>query len=235
VFIVSRRALTSAIGLKRQGVTKPADLAGKKIAGVQADASRVLFPAFAMANGIDINSINWVSVAPNLRQTTLVQGQADAAVGHLNTIVTGLRKLNIKDEEMTMMPFADFGVRLYGNAVIVKPEWAAAHADAMKVFVKCAVEGIKESLRDPKAAITTMKKFSSLVDELSEIAALDFSTTRAVYTDEVKKDGLSHVTPQDLDAALTQITDAMKIPKPPGSDIWNGAYLPPQKEMMIDK
>jgi NitT/TauT family transport system substrate-binding protein len=235
VFIVSDRALTSVIGMKKAGITKPKDLEGKRIAGVQADASRTLFPAFAKANGIDIKTINWVNVAPNLRQTTVFQGQADAAVGHLNTVVTGLHKLGVKDEELTIMPFADNGVRLYGNAVIVKPDWAAAHADVMRSFVKCAVVGIQETLKDPKAAIATMKKYSSLVDEKSEMDALEFSTTRAVYTDDVKKNGLSEVTPQRIDTGLAQIADAMGIAKPASSEVWSAAYLPPQSERMIGK
>jgi NitT/TauT family transport system substrate-binding protein len=235
VFIVSDRALTSAVGLKKAGILKPKDIDGKRIAGVQADASRTLFPAFAKANSIDLNSINWVNVAANLRQTTVVQGQADAAVGHLNTVVTGLHKLGVKDEDLTIMPFADFGVRLYGNSVIVKPDWAAAHADVMRSFVKCAVAGIKGTLRDPETAIATMQKVSSMVDRKSELDALEFSTTRAVYTDDVKKNGLSEVTAQRLDTGLTQIADAMGFPKPAPSDIWTPAYLPPQGERMIDK
>jgi NitT/TauT family transport system substrate-binding protein len=221
--------------MKKAGINKPKDLEGKKIAGVQADASRTLFPAFAKANGIDMKTINWVSVAPNLRQTAVFQGQADAAVGHLNTVVTGMHKLGVKDEEMTIMPYADNGVRLYGNAVIVKPDWAAAHADVMKSFVKCAVAGIKGTLADPKAAVTTMQKFSSMVDQKSELDALDFSTTRAVYTDDVKKNGLSEVTAARLDSGLAQISDALGISKPSPSEVWTSAYLPPQSERMIAK
>jgi NitT/TauT family transport system substrate-binding protein len=233
VFIVSDRALTSAVAMKKAGVLKPKDLDGKRIAGVQADASRTLFPAFAKANGIDQKSINWVNVAANLRQPTVFQGQADAAVGHLNTVVTGMHKLGVKDEEMTIMPYADFGVRIYGNSLIVKPDWAAGHAEIVRSFVKCAVAGIRGTIRDPEGAIATMQKFSSMVDQKSEIDALAFSTTRAVYTDDVKQNGLSEVTADRLDKSLTQIADAMGFPKPAASEVWTSAYLPPQKERMI--
>jgi NitT/TauT family transport system substrate-binding protein len=234
VFIISDRALTSAEGLKKAGILKPQDLNGKRIAAVQPDASHVLFPAFAKANGINLDSIHWVIVAPNLREATVFQGQADAAVGHLNTVVTGLHALGITDSELTIMPFSDYGVRLYGNAVIVKPAWAAAHADVVRSFVKCAVAGIQGTIRDPKGSVELMKKFSSMVDEQKELDALKFSTTRAVYTDDVKKNGLSDVTPQRLDAALTQISDAMGIKKPSPSDVWSSDYLPPQNERMIE-
>jgi NitT/TauT family transport system substrate-binding protein len=234
VFVVSDRALTSAEGLKKAGIFKPQDLNGKRIAAVQPDASHVLFPAFAKANGIDLNSIHWVIVAPNLREATVYQGQADGAVGHLNTVVTGLHALGVTDSELTIMPYSDYGVRLYGNAVIVKPTWAAAHAEAMRSFVKCAITGIQGSIRDPKGSVELMQKFSSMVDVKKEIDALKFSTTRAVYTDDVKTNGLSDVTPKRLDHALTQISDAMGLKKPAPSDVWTSEYLPPRNERMIE-
>jgi NitT/TauT family transport system substrate-binding protein len=234
VFIISNRALTSAEGLKKAGILKPQDLNGKRISAVQADASHVLFPAFAKANGIDLNSIHWVIVAPNLREATLYQGQADAAVGHLNTVVTGLHALGVTDSQLTIMPFMDYGVRLYGNAVIVKPTWAAAHADVIRSFVKCAIAGIQGTIRDPKGSVELMKNFSSMVDTKKELDALKFSTTRAVYTDDVKKNGLSDVTPEELDHELTQISDAMGLKKPAPSVVWTSAYLPPRNERMIE-
>jgi NitT/TauT family transport system substrate-binding protein len=233
VFIVSDRALTSAEGLKKAGIFKPQDLNGKRIAAVEPDASHVLFPAFAKANGIDLNSIHWVIVAPNLREATVFQGRADAAVGHLNTVVTGLHALGIKDSELTIMPYADYGVSLFGNGIIVKPAWAAAHADVVRSFVKCAIAGIQGTISDPNGSVELMQKFSSMVDVKKEMAALQFSTTRAVYTDNVKKNGLSDVTPERLDKQLTQISDAMGIEKPSPSDIWTSAYLPPRGERML--
>lgn len=233
VFVISDQALTSAEGLKKAGIFKPKDLEGKRISAVQPDASHVLFPAFAKANGIDLNSIHWVIVAPNLRETTVYRGQADAAVGHMNSVVTGLHSLGMTDSELTIMPYADYGVRLYGNAIIVKPAWATAHAQAMRSFVKCAIAGIQGTISHPDDSVRLMTKFSSMVDVDKEIDALKFSTTRAVYTDDVKKNGLSDVTPKRLDQALTQISDAMGFKKPAPSDVWTPDYLPPRNDRMI--
>jgi NitT/TauT family transport system substrate-binding protein len=74
VFVVSDRSPTSISVLKVSGITMPKDLEGKRVADSQGEASRVLFPAFAKANGIDPGKITWISVAPNLRQASLLQG-----------------------------------------------------------------------------------------------------------------------------------------------------------------
>jgi len=78
-FVVSDKSPTSVVTLKKNNITKPQDLVGKRIGDAQGEASRVLFPAFAKANGIDPDSITWVTITPNLRQTTLQQGKSDAA------------------------------------------------------------------------------------------------------------------------------------------------------------
>jgi NitT/TauT family transport system substrate-binding protein len=234
-FVISDKSATSVVTLKKNNINKPQDLVGKRLADAQGEASRVLFPAFAKANGIDPAAIVWVTVTPNLRQTTLFHGQADAAAGHLFTIITGLQALGVKEEDMVEFPYAEWGLSTFGNSIIVKPEWAAAHADIMRAFVKCAVAGIKGSITDPKYAIVSLKKFNSMADDKTESTALDFSTTRAIVTDDVRKYGLSAMEPQRLDRVLTQVADALQIPKPAPADVWTAAYLPPREELMLPK
>jgi NitT/TauT family transport system substrate-binding protein len=232
-FVVSDKSPTSVVTLKKNNITKPQDLIGKRIGDAQGEASRVLFPAFAKANGIDPSAVTWVTVTPNLRQTTLIQGQSDAAAGHLFTIITGLNALGVKDEDIVMLPYADWGLSSFGNSVIVKPEWAAAHPDVMRAFLKCAVVGIKGSIADPKNAIATLKKFNTMLNDKTESTALEFSTTKAILTDDVKKLGLSAMEPQRLDRVLTQVADALQLPRPVPADVWTDAYLPPREELML--
>src|ERR1700722_8761787 len=160
VFVISERSAMSIVTLKKYNINKPQDLVGKKIADQQGEASRVMFPAFAKANNIDADSINWVSVAPNRRQPILLKGEADAAAGHVFTIMMGLRALGIKDEDMVQIPYADWGVRVFGNSVVVKKEWAEAHPDAMHGFLKCTASAIKQSIANPRQAITWLKKYN---------------------------------------------------------------------------
>jgi NitT/TauT family transport system substrate-binding protein len=234
-FVVSDKSPTSVVTLKKNNISKPQDLIGKRIGDAQGEASRVLFPAFAKANGIDPNAVTWVTVTPNLRQTTLFHGQSDAAAGHLFTIITGLYALGVKDDEIVPLPYADWGLSTFGNSVIVKPDWAAAHPDVMRAFLKCAVVGIKGSIADPKNAIATLKKFNTMLDDKTESTALEFSTTKAIVTDDVKKLGLSAMEPGRLDRVLTQVADALQVPKPAPADVWTPAYLPPRAELMLSK
>jgi len=233
VFVISERSAMSIVTLNKYNITKPQDLAGKRIADQQGAASRVMFPAFAKANGIDPNSITWVSVAPNLRQPILIKGDADAAAGHRFTILVGLRALGVKDDDVTLFPYADWGVRAFGNSVVVKKQWAAAHPEAMRGFLKCTAAAIKLSIANPEQAISWLKKYNSLIDEKFELQGLDFSNNLAIITPETKKNGLSTFSKERLDEILTQVSDALEVKKPAADDIWDPDYLPPASELKL--
>jgi NitT/TauT family transport system substrate-binding protein len=233
VLVISERSAMSIVTLKKYGIDKPQDLAGKRIADQQGEASRVMFPAFAKANNIDPNSITWVSVAPNLRQPILVKGEADAAAGHRFTVLVGLRALGVKDEDVIMFPYADWGVRAFGNSVVVKKQWASAHPDAMRAFVKCSVSAIEMSIANPEQSIAWLKKYNSLIDEKFELQGLEFSNSLAIVTPETKKNGLSKFSSERLDQILTQVSDALGTKKAAADDIWVPDYLPPVDQLKL--
>jgi NitT/TauT family transport system substrate-binding protein len=232
-FIVSDRSSASVNALKSSGIVNPKDLQGKRIADPQGEASRMLFPAFAKANGIDMSKVSWVNVAPNLRQATVVRGQADAAAGHLLTVVNGFVSVGVKRDQIVSMPFAEYGVDVPGNAVVVKPDWARAHPQQMRDFLSCTVVGIKATITDPQAAIASLRSFNSMLDAKLEAQHLDFATHVAVLTPHVKANGLSNIDPARLNSSIIQIADAMDFPAPMSSSVWTADYLPPQQELAV--
>jgi NitT/TauT family transport system substrate-binding protein len=233
VYIMADRAPTSIVALKKSGITKPADFAGKRIGDNVGEASRELFPAFAAANHIDAKTVNWINVAANLRETSLLHGEFDAAAGPMFTITSGLRAIGVKDEEITVFPYAENGVDFFGNAVVVKPSWAAAHADALKSFLVCAIDGMKVALANPQAAVDSLKPHNSMLDERQALAELRFSNDFSILTPSVKANGFSAVDPTRLDRVLGLFATAYGYPKPAADKVWNGAYLPPKAERMV--
>lgn len=233
VFVVSDRSPTSVTVLKSTHIDKPKDLEGKRLADSQGEASRVLFPAFAKANGIDMSKITWVSVAPNLREASLLQGKADAAAGHMFTVLSGLKALGVSQDKVFTMEYARYGVDVPGSSVIVRPQWASAHPAELRSFLSCAAAGIRASIGDPKAALASLHHYNSLLDDPSESLALDFSTRYAILTPRVKASGLSTVDPARYAGVLAQIAGALGVPTPKLGDIWDGSYLPPKADLKV--
>jgi NitT/TauT family transport system substrate-binding protein len=235
IFVVSDGSPLSVVTLKENKITKPQDLVGKKIADPVGEASRIMFPAFARANNLDPAKVEWVTVAPDLRQPTLAHKQADAAAGHMFTIYNGLVQLGVKKEDIVVMRYAEWGVDFYGNAIVTTKAWADEHPAAAKAFAACAAEGIKASRADPNAAIASLKKHNSLLREDIELASLDFSNTIAIGTPNVLKNGLSAVTKERLERTVKQATTALELPAPPLDELWTDKYLPPRSELMLSK
>lgn len=235
IFMISDGSPLSVVTLKENNITKPSDLIGKKVADPVGEASRIMFPAFARANNVDPNSIEWVTVAPDLRQQVLLRKQADAAAGHMFTVYNGLVQLGVKKEDLVVMRYADWGVDFYGNAVITSRRWAEAHPAAAKAMAACAVYGIKASRADRNAAIASLKKRNPFLREEIELASLDFSNTIAIGTPNAMKNGLSAVTQERLERTVKQATAALELPIPPLDELWTDKYLPPRSELMLDK
>jgi NitT/TauT family transport system substrate-binding protein len=233
VYVMIDRAPTSVVALKKSGIAAPRDLVGKRIGDTVGEASRELFPAFAAANGIDPKSVTWINIAPNLRQTSLLRGEFDAAAGHIYTITSGLRAIGVKDADMVVMPYAEHGVDLFGNAVIVKSSWAAAHEQPLKSFLVCAVDGMKGAIADTAAAVASLKPYNSMLDERQATAELGFSNSFSILTPNVRANGLSAVDPVRLDRILGLVSSAYGFPKPRADQVWSGAYLPPKIDRMV--
>src|SRR5580704_9265717 len=123
VFQVYDLAPMVILSLKKNGIRKPADLAGKRVASPQASGSRVMFPLLAAANGLDVNAVKWLDVTPQLRETLLVRGDADATTAFI-TDLAGLHRLGLKDDAVAVMRYSDFGVVSYSNCIITTPQFA---------------------------------------------------------------------------------------------------------------
>lgn len=232
VFQVYDAAPMLILSLKKSNITKPTDLNGKRLASPPGASSRVMFPLFAAANGINLASINWIDVTPQLRETLLVQGQTDATTA-LVTDLAGLERLGITENDLNIMRFADFGVGLYGHVILTTPDYAAKNPDTVKKVVKGAAEAMKAAIADPGVSIAAIKKREPLIDEKVERGRLELVLKNAIVTDHVKREGLSAVEPDRLKKTIDMVAKTFSIPAPDAAAIYRADYLPPRAELRL--
>ena len=150
VMMVYNNTPAAAMALKKSGIKTPADLSGKKLGAPVFDAGRKAFPIFAKAN--NISNVAWTSMDPPLRETMLVRGDIDAITGFSFTSILNLEARGVKAEDIVVLPYPQYGVKLYGNAIIVGEEFLKKNPDAVKRFLKAFSKGMKDVIADPKAA-----------------------------------------------------------------------------------
>jgi NitT/TauT family transport system substrate-binding protein len=231
VFQVYDAAPMVMLSLTKSHISKPSDLAGKRIASPPGASSRVMFPTFAAVNNIDTSKIDWIDVTPQLRETLLKQGQADATTA-LITDLAGLNRLNLTEDDISIMRFSDYGVNLYGHAILTTPAFAAKNPDVIRKLVRGVAEALKASIANPAAAIGALAKRDALVEPNIERRRLDLVLANAIVTDHVKKAGLSAVDMDRMQKTIDLITATLKRPTMKAEELYRPEYLPPRSELM---
>jgi NitT/TauT family transport system substrate-binding protein len=235
IYLVYDQAPLSIMSLKGYGVTKPSDLNGKKIASPPGDSSRVMFPVFAKANNIDVKSINWVDVSAPLRSAVLIKHQVDAVTAQTSEVIS-FRNLGVKEGDLIVLPYADYGVKLYGHVLITTPEYAAAHKNELKQYVAAVVESWKATIKDPKTSIAVIKKRNELIKEDVELARLNLMLRDTIAPPDVVKNGFSKVDPARLKYTVDAVTQAFNLPaRANATDLWHPEFLPPSSDLQYPK
>ena len=234
VMQVFNHTLCAIISLSKNGIHKPADLVGKTIGDASFDASRILFPAFAQANHIDPSKVNWKNIAPDLRETILVQGQVQAIGGFTSTSLFNLMHIGVKREDIVLLKYADNGVDLYGNAVIVREDYLKQHPERTRAFVMTTIEGTKQAIKDPKAGMLAMQKLDPLFNVDLELARWKYVVAQTILTPEVEKHGYGYVDPARMKQTIEANALSYGIKTPPTlAEMYTSSLLPPKAQRML--
>ena len=206
----------------------PADLVGKKLGAPVFDAGRKAFPIFAKANGI--TGVQWTSMDPPLRETMLVRGDVDAITGFTFTSLLNLEARGVKAGDVAVLPYADFGVKLYGNAIVVSPKLLKENPGAMKAFLQAFTKGAKEVIANPAAAIDVHPRVRSIAfvvvhsfgvvhagADAGVVQALQHGVGKHFAADDAGFDQLQESVDEHLRAAIEPFVKTVQIT--PGQSI----------------
>ncbi len=224
------------ISLKRYGIQQPRDLKGASIGAPAGDAPRRLWPIFARNVGVPADSVTWTNMAPPLREPALVKGDVKAISGFYFTGVLNLTEnLKIPEADVVAFKYSDYGIDLYGNAVVVRVDWLKANEATVRKFLAALNVGFKAAIKDPKTAITHIKAAEPLSNEATELKRLQLAISSNMVNDEVKRNGLLTIDPVRMQRAIDQVVVSFELAsKPTIAQVFNGAYLPPAADRKLD-
>ncbi len=232
VMMVYNNTPAAVLTLKKSGITKPADLAGKKLGAPGFDAGRRAFPIFAKANGV--GTVNWVSMDPPLRETMLARGDVDAITGFSFTSLLNLEARGVKLEDIVVMPFGSYGVKLYGNVIIASPKMIKDNPEAVRAFLKAFTKGAKEVMADPDAAIEYVKQRDGIINVDLEKRRLRMAVDAVVASPDARAEGFGQVRGPRLALMASQVSDAFNTKTRIDPDaVWNGSFLPSAAELNV--
>ena len=234
IMMVYNNTPAAVFSLKKSNIKQPSDLNGKKLGAPVFDAGRKAFPIFAKANGLDNSKMNWTAMDPPLRETMLARGDVDAITGFYFTSLLNLNARGIKDEDIDVMLYPNYGVKLYGNAIIASEEFMKKNPEAVKGFLRAVTRAIKDVIADPDGHIKYVKERDGIIDEALEKRRLRLAIQSAIATPDARAEGFGDVNKPRLALMASQVADSFATKNRINPDaIWNGSFLPSAKERNI--
>ncbi len=232
IMMVYNNTPASVMALKKSGIKTPADLAGKKMGAPVFDAGRRAFPIFQKSN--NIGNVTWTAMDPPLRETMLVRGDVDAITGFTFTSLLNIEARGVKTEDIVVMQYPDFGVKLYGNAIIASPKILKENPAAVKAFLSAFAKGAKEVMDNPAAAIETVKARDGIINTALETRRLQLAIDTVINSASARAEGFGQVNGPRLSLMASQVSDAFNTKtRVKAEDVWNGSFLPTAKELDI--
>ncbi len=232
VMMVYNNTPAAVLALKKSGITKPADLVGKKLGAPVFDAGRRAFPIFQKANAV--GAVNWVTMDPPLRETMLARGDVDAITGFSFTSLLNLEARGVKAEDVVILPYPSYGVKLYGNVVIASPKMIKENPAAIKAFLSAFTKGAKEVMAKPEVAIQYVKNRDGIINIDLEERRLRLAIDSVINSPDARAEGFGQINPGRMSLMASQVSDAFNTKsRVKVDDVWNGSFLPTKAELNI--
>ncbi len=230
IFMVYESTPAAVLVLKKSGIKSPSDLNGKTLGAPVFDAGRKAFPILARANKIDLSKVQWKSMDPPLRETMLQRGDVDAITGFTFTSYLGLIARGIKEEDILMFKYNDFGAELYGNAVIATPKFLTENPAAARGFLRAIARAIKDVVANPDASIAFVKQRDPLITDATELKRLKMAI-EFVDTPIARREGFGAINKLRFDNTIDRVVAAFGIKTQVSPDgIFNSSFLPSASE-----
>jgi len=233
IAIVYDYAPFSIVTLRDRGIGVPADLLGRTLGAPAGDASRRLFPVFARAVGLDPAAIQWVTMGPPLREPMLIRGDVDAISAHFFTAIINLKAAGVPEEDIVTFLYAEHGLDLYGNAVMVPPRLLQEKPEAVRGFLRALTRAWHDTIANPDEAIQFVARRDPLIDIRVERERLLLAINVCMLTPDVKERGFGDVRLERLASSIALVAEAFGLPIVPATDtVFTAAFLPPLAERL---
>ncbi len=232
VMMVYNNTPAAVLTLKKSGITKPADLVGKKLGAPVFDAGRRSFPIFQQAN--KVGAVTWVTMDPPLRETMLARGDVDAITGFSFTSLLNLEARGVKTDEIVVLPYSNFGVKLYGNVIIASPKMIKENPAAIKAFLSAFAKGAKDVMAKPDDAIQSVKARDGIINVELEQRRLRLAIDSVINSADARAEGFGQINAGRMSLMASQVSDAFNTKsRVKVDDVWNGNFLPSKEELNV--
>ena len=224
----------SIVGRVSQGISGIEDLEGSILGAPPPDGAWAQFPILAEVNGIDVSTITVEPVGFPTREPMLAEGNVDSVTGFNFSSFLSLAQLGVPEDDITTIMFADHGVELYGNAIIVNTDFAEANPEIVTGFLTAVAQGVAAAVADPAAGAAAVIERNPAGDVELEQRRLEIAIDGNILTPWVIENGLGNIDPERFATSLEQLTLTYEFQGEIDAEAYfTDAYLPEGDVLMI--
>ena len=234
VFIVFDKPCAAIIARRSRGIAAPGDLTGKILGAPASEPATARWPIFAKLNGIATDKVTVENVGLPVRDPMLASGEVDAVTGCAFTSYIDLKERGVPKNDLAVWQMADYGVELYGDAIMASESFAAEKPEAVRGFLRAYVKALKETVRDPAAAIEAVLRRSDGAKRELELERLRIAIADNIVTPAVRTGGFGAIDPARFAIALDQLATTYRFrSKDKAVASFDSWFLPPAGERSV--
>lgn len=216
------------------GIKGPKDLIGKKVGVPAGDAQRVLWPALAKANGVNMENVRLINIKPGAKAQSLAAKKVDAVfdwvVGETQYWTAGLDR-----DKLVLIPWAKWGVNPYGNAIMASEKTIAERPDMLRKFLDATMKAWQWSIENPDEAMAIFVKSHPEVPPLAAKIRFVNDIRMLVDVELNRKFKLGWIDKNRMQATVDNINKYFPVEKPVTvTDMYTIEFLPDYKMPSID-
>lgn len=225
VYQYYNRAPFVIIGRKDRGITtQMASLKGKKVAAAAVESTRRSWPMVAEQQKLGSDFFEWVTTDFSARDNVMVRGDVDAATYFHDSAVSLFQRM--PPEQLSVLSYAEAGVHLYGNAIVVSTALMKDKPELVRGFLRATQRALLDALANPAEALAAVRAREPMLRDDQERARWAITRTYLANA-ETAQVGLGRIQPAVLQQQIAQIGKTFGLPQlPTVQAVWNTGFLP---------
>ena len=235
VYQIYNKAPFALLVKNSSGIRTIQDLQGRRIGGSAGSPALRLIPIFARLNNLDMARNEVMNIAPAMQEPMLLRDQFDIGAVFTVTAYINLLALNQNpDRDYRFFLFADHGIDIYSNGVMVSQRMIRDRPQQVRGMVHAINRAMLETVRNPAVGVQAMQRVDPTFNQEMERQRIEFAWRTIIATEEAARVGAGDLDDARLTRAIAQVVEVFELPRTPRPDeVFNRTFLPPAAERVV--
>ncbi|MFJ4822934.1 ABC transporter substrate-binding protein [Streptomyces bacillaris] len=195
-----------------EGITAPADLKGRTIAGTAGDALSKTFPIFLKKNGIAESDVTVQNTDPAGKIAAVISGKTDGLLGYASD--QGPTMQDKAKKPVSYLRFSEHGLNFYSNGLLAGQKILAAKPELARRMVQAVSEAWTAAAKAPGPAVAAMQGASGQLPPEAVLSEQFATTLTLLHTEATEGQAPGANTEADWQQTIDVFAEAGMVASP---------------------